>query len=600
MIHRIFSTDPRFKELAFRKGFNVLLAEKSSGARKDQTRNAAGKSSVLEIIHFLLGAESKKGSLFCHEAFADQTLGMEFDLAGTLATVRRATGPEASRNQVFVEGQPFSAGGDESSPCCALNDTETMSVSNWNKLLGQRLFGIQPGPKFSPSFRMVFPYFCRLDSEGGMHDPFEYWQKQRPWQRDVAIAFLLGLDWDILSRMEVLRIEENQLEQLRRQLKGSGVVGQIIGRTTGLRAKLVIAERRVRELEEQLTAFEVLPEYREVEREASDLSRRIADLADRNTADLRLIADLEDSLAAETEPSVADLERLYASAGVQLPGVALRRVESVKEFHRTIIRNRRIHLEDEINGAKTRIGNRESQASDFQRRQQQLMGLLQSRGALDQFNSLQEELSRLRSDRDVLHKQFELAQKIEKGGADLELQRARLHSALVQDVDERSQRLEEAALLYADLSAKVSERSSILEIEPTSKGLRMAITGGPDKSKGIREQQIFCFDMLLAVMQSRREQNLGFVVHDSHLFDAMDERQVANAIELGARLSNEHGFQYIITMNSDRIPSRDFSAGFDFEAHIIEPRLTDETETGGLFGFRVESQLLATADDGGE
>ncbi len=69
----------------------------------------------------------------------------------------------------------------------------------------------------------------------------------------------------------------------------------------------------------------------------------------------------------------------------------------------------------------------------------------------------------------------------------------------------------------------------------------------------------------------------------------MDERQVANTIEVGARLSQKHGFQYIITMNSDRIPYADFSQRFDFDKHIIDPRLTDETETGGLFGFRFES-----------
>ncbi len=78
----------------------------------------------------------------------------------------------------------------------------------------------------------------------------------------------------------------------------------------------------------------------------------------------------------------------------------------------------------------------------------------------------------------------------------------------------------------------------------------------------------------------------GFLLHDSHLFDAMDERQIANAIEVGARLSQQHGFQYIIMMNSDRIPDRDFSAGFVFDRHVIQPHLTVETETGGLYGFR--------------
>lgn len=588
MIHRISSTDSRFKELKFKSGFNVLVAEKSSGARKDQTRNAAGKSSMLEIVHYLLGSQSPKGSFFAQEAFDGQTLGMTFDLGGERLRVHRDAGPDANRNKVYFTGKVPDFVAKELSS--GLTDEDrTLSLKGWNEVLGREMFGLSFGAKFSPTFRMAFPYFCRLDAEGGMHQPFESWSKQPAWQRDVTIAFLLGLDWHVLAKMEALRVEETHLEQLRRELKGSGIVGQIIGKTTGLRAGLAVAERRVQELEAQLERFQVLPEYREVESEASEIARKIADLSDQNTADRRLISDLEDALASEKEPAVADLERLYAAAGVQLPEVTLQRLESVKEFHRTVIRNRKSHLQGEIKAAELRITKRGAEATGLERRQAELMGLLRSHGALDQFNKLQEELARLRGQRDALHKQFELAQKIEKGGADLELQRATLHQSLIRDIDERAERLREAAILYAKLSATVSERSSILEIEAANKGLSMAITGGPDKSKGIREQQLFCFDMLLTVMQSRRSRSPGFIIHDSHLFDAMDERQVANAIEVGARLSQEHGFQYIITMNSDRIPYGDFSSDFDFDAHIIEPRLTDATETGGLFGFRFES-----------
>ncbi|MCB1091455.1 MAG: DUF2326 domain-containing protein [Verrucomicrobiae bacterium] len=593
MIHRIFSTDSRFKELAFKPGINVLLAEKTSGARKDQTRNAAGKSSSLEIIHYALGSSSAKGSFFANEAFRGQTLGMAFDLSGEAVRVHRPAGPEANRSKVFFTGK-LPAYLEKELASGLTDEDRTLGVKQWNEILGRQVFGISPGSKFAPSFRMAFPYFCRLDSDGGMHDPFESWRKQPDWQRDVTLAYLLGLDWNVLSKMEKLRKEESHLEQLRRELKGSGIVGQIIGKTTGLLAKLAVANRRVGELEKQLRDFQVLPEYREIEKEASQIARTIAEMADRNTADLRLIADLEESLAAEKEPAVSDLERLYAAAGVQLPEVTLQRLESVKEFHRTVIRNRKSHLQGEIKAAQKRIADRDAEAGKLQKRQSQLMGLLRTHGALDQFNRLQEELSRFRAERDLLQKQHEVAQKIEKGAADLEVQRATLHQSLIRDITERSARLEEAALLYEELSAEVSERSSILEIEATNKGLRMAITGGPDKSKGIREQQIFCFDMLLAVMQAKRGNSLGFLVHDSHLFDAMDERQVANAIEAGARLSEEFGFQYIITMNSDRIPYGDFSEGFDFTSHIIEPRLTDETESGGLFGFRFDSKSPKT------
>lgn len=593
MIHRIYSTDSRFKELVFNPGFNVLLTEKTSGARKDQTRNAAGKSSTLEIVHYLLGSISSKNSFFAHEAFQGQTLGMELDLGGDRVRVHRRTGPDVDRNKFFFTGKiPTFLKKELSS---GLTDEDrTLKLKTWNEILGRQCFGIGSGSKYGPSFRMAFPYFCRLDADGGMHNPFESWRKQPGWQRDVTIAFLLGLDWNVLSKMENLRLDESRLKQLRNDLKGTGVVGQIIGETTGWRAKLAVLENRVRELESQLADFQVLPEYRETEKEASEIARIIADLANRNMADRRLMADLEESLASEKEPTAADLDRLYAAAGVQLPGVTLKRLESVKDFHRTVIRNRRSHLQQEIDSAKQRIAVRDTDSAIKQERQRQLMGLLQTHGALDQFNKLQEELARLRSERDRIQKQFEVARKIEKGSAELDVQRATLHQALIRDIDERGQRLEDAALLYAELSREVSERSSILEVEPSSKGLRMAITGGPNKSKGIREQQIFCFDMLLAVMQAKLGNRLGFVIHDSHLFDAMDERQVANAIEAGTRLSQDYGFQYIITMNSDRIPYDDFTEEFEFDSHIIEPRLTDATETGGLFGFRFESKSSKT------
>lgn len=585
MIHRIYSTDGRFKELNFRPGLNVVVAEKTTGARKEQTRNAAGKSSILEIIHYALGCKATKDGLFYKDVFSGESFGMVFDLAGQKVHVERPAGKDNGRNQFYFHANVPGFIREELADAM-LPEDRFLKTNVWTEILGRQTFGISDGTKFSPSFRLAFPYFCRIDSDGGMHDAFESWKKQPAWQRDVTIAFLLGLDWHVLSKMETLRVEEKHLDQLKQELKGSGLVGQIIGKTSGLRAQLAVADQRVRALEQQLSDFQVLPEYREIEQEASTIARKIADLSDRNTADRSLIADLNDSLQTEKEPAQLDLERLYNAAGVQLPGITLGRLESVKEFHRTVIKNRKAHLEGEIAAAEHRIANRESEARLLSARQKELMGLLQTHGALDQFNRLQEELSRVRSQKDLLQKQSELAQKIEKGGANLDVQRATLHRNLMNDMEERAERMNEAVLLYEELSQSVSERSSILEIEPTSKGLRMEITGGPSKSKGIREQQIFCFDMLLAVMQSKREKSLGFLVHDSHLFDAMDERQVANAIEAGARLSKQYGFQYIITMNSDRIPYSDFSKDFDFDSHVIEPRLTDETESGGLFGFR--------------
>ena len=98
--------------------------------------------------------------------------------------------------------------------------------------------------------------------------------------------------------------------------------------------------------------------------------------------------------------------------------------------------------------------------------------------------------------------------------------------------------------------------------------------------------QIFCFDLMLAELATRRGIGPGFLVHDSHLFDGVDERQVAKALQLGADHAQAIGFQYIVTMNSDALPKDGFREGFDIDTYLLDTRLTDATESGGLFGLR--------------
>lgn len=78
----------------------------------------------------------------------------------------------------------------------------------------------------------------------------------------------------------------------------------------------------------------------------------------------------------------------------------------------------------------------------------------------------------------------------------------------------------------------------------------------------------------------------GFLIHDSHLFDGVDERQVAKALQLGASHAERVGFHYIVTMNSDALPADGFQDGFEVQKYVNPIRLTDEEETGGLFGVR--------------
>ncbi len=76
------------------------------------------------------------------------------------------------------------------------------------------------------------------------------------------------------------------------------------------------------------------------------------------------------------------------------------------------------------------------------------------------------------------------------------------------------------------------------------------------------------------------------MLHDSLIFDGVDERQKAKAIAFADRVCRESGLQYIIALNSDDIPySRLARLGIDVET-ITSLVLTDESDSSGLLGRR--------------
>src|SRR3954470_21414710 len=99
MIISINSSIPTFKTMNFRQGLNILLTDTSPGATEKQTRNSAGKTSLIEIIHFLLGADCDKESLFRTDALIKHSFQGTFDIGSERFVVSRSG---ADPSKVFL------------------------------------------------------------------------------------------------------------------------------------------------------------------------------------------------------------------------------------------------------------------------------------------------------------------------------------------------------------------------------------------------------------------------------------------------------------------------------------------------------------------
>lgn len=572
MIQQIFSSLSSFKDLEFKSGLNVLVAQKEAGASDKQTRNRAGKTSLVEIIHFLTGADAGKDSLFRSDALANETFGMGFDLGGEAITIERSGHQKA---KIHVEGPDF------------LKDKTQLSNSEWVELLGEKMFGLDSLSEVDgrdPKFRSLFAYFVRRQTSVAFTTPEKQAAMQQTGDYQIALLYLLGLDWKIASDWQKVRDREKTLKELKKAA-GAGAFGSIIGKASDLRTKVTVSEAALQEMQSHLANFRVLPEYAQMEAEADELTRRINRLSNGNVIDAAAIRDLEQAMASEAPPPLDELERIYAEAGVILPGLAVKRYDEVRSFHESVVRNRRDYLAEELDAAKLRVVAREQEKIDLVTRRAEIMNVLKTHGALDQFSKLQAVAARKEAEVESLRQRFEAAEQLEGTKNELEIERNRLALRLRRDFAEQKERLSEAILAFEETSKRLYESAGSMIVEETSNGPVFQFPMQGSRSKGIKNMQIFCFDMMLMRLCAKRAIGPGFLVHDSHLFDGVDGRQVVSALKVGAETASELGFQYIVTMNEDDA-FKERIDGFDLNDYVLPVVFTDAREDGGLFGFR--------------
>ncbi|MEO5712627.1 MAG: ABC-three component system protein [Luteolibacter sp.] len=572
MIQNIFSSLASFKALEFKRGLNVLVAQKEVGATDKQTRNRAGKTSLVETIHFLTGSNADKGSLFRSSALEEESFGMSFDLGNEAVTVERSGKQKA---KIHGEGADF------------LNGRTHLSNTEWMELLGEKMFGLNAlpaGDGRSPTFRSLFAYFVRRQLSGAFTTPEKQATMQQAGDYQVALLFLLGLDWKIASDWQKVRDREKTLAELKKAA-GAGAFGSIIGKASDLRTQVTVSEAALKEMQAHLADFRVLPEYAQMEAEADKLTRRINELSNGNVIDIAAIRDLEQAMSSEAPPPLDELERIYAEAGVILPGLAVKRYDEVRSFHESVVRNRRDYLAEELEAAKLRVETREQEKQGLVARRAEVMNVLKTHGALEQFSKLQAAAARKEAEVESLRQRFEAAEQLEGTKNELEIERNRLTLRLRRDFAEQKDRLSEAILAFEETSKRLYESAGSMTVEETSNGPLFQFPMQGSRSKGIKNMQIFCFDMMLMRLCAKRGIGPDFLVHDSHLFDGVDGRQVVSALKVGAETASELGFQYIVTMNEDDA-FKERIEGFDLKNYVLPVVLTDAREDGGLFGFR--------------
>lgn len=349
-----------------------------------------------------------------------------------------------------------------------------------------------------------------------------------------------------------------------------------------LDTEITILTAKISKSKNDLENFLVHPQYREIEIEANNYAQKISELSNKNFMDRQIISEL--MIASKSEKNIENfnLFELYNEVEIKLPDIVIKTYDESKLFHEQLVKNRKKYLQEELEQYNEIVIKRSQLINELSLEQSKKMTILNTHGALDQYSLLQSEMNELVSKLDMYQKQQDFLNMMREEAAKLKIEEQRLIIEINKSLEGHSRTKQHAILLVEEVSNCLYNSVAQLHIGQTKNGrYDIEMVSRNQNSTGINSMLIFCFDMMLIQMSKFLDRKMDMLIHDSSLFDPVDERQIAEALRFGKDKSIEAGFQYIVTLNSDDLPD---SVRKEVASSILPVLLTDADESGCLFG----------------
>ncbi len=580
MIVGVSANHDTFQGINFTPGFNVVLAERTEESTNKDTRNGLGKTTLLNIIHFCLGSTEKPKQGLRVKELEGWEFYLNFRMRNKSVFVSRSVD---NFGQVKISGETDWMHWPIHPEAGHRKEQSQWKVADWNTLLGWGLYDLDiDDKKYTPSFRSLVSYDIRRNQ---FTDPFIHFPRQFTWDIQVHNAYMLDLNWEHARRWQVLRDRTKSVNTVRKALKdGDNLIANMVGTVGELEYERDRLEREIQRTDADLKQFRVHPKYEEIENKADALTTELHDKANDILQLKRLIEFHRRSTVEEQPVEALKISELYEEAGAVLPGLVTQRLEDVRSFHLEVTRNRRRYLENEASRLQDELEYATREQRQLSMKRARMLKFLDTHGALEDYNELHQLNQTQRSSLEAIERRIELRRNIDNEQSEIKIEQGRLDLDARRDLDERHSKKQAADIFNANSEYLYESPGALIaDIDPKS-GFKFRVEIERAESHGVSKMKVLCYDLMRAELWSKRDVRPGFLIHDSTLFSDVDERQVARALELGAKKSQECGFQYIVCLNSDSVPYSEFTEGFDIDK-FVRLRLTDKEPAGRLLGI---------------
>lgn len=566
MIHELYANKSSFKNIQFNKGINIILAEGDENT--ENSRNGLGKTTLVHIIHFCLGG-TPNNNFLPEDVFNDWEFTISLDIFKEKIYAKRSFNEKST---IIVEGN-FS--NFPLKPTYSKDEQIYFyTLNQWKEVLGNSLFGLKNEDefKFKPTFRKVINYFIRRD-EDMKKTPFKTSSTKKKIDESNCTSFCVGLDWKLMSKYKEYEDEIKKLNENFSNLKKLyGSKGQLVPEMNRL-------NKDITKIKEDLDNFKVHESYRQIEKSADTLSKEIKELIEKTIFLNKKIEIYEESIKEE-EIDDLNVEEIYNETNFYFPKNVKKTMKEAKEFHKNIIFNRTNFLKTEIQSIKNELTFINQEIENKSNKKAGYLNILNNFGALNEYNNMQKYYAEQKSEYESIVSIIKQFDEISNKKNKLKMKLLDLESRFQINYEENKTHLNSLINIFSDNSSYLYDVPGDLIIECSEKGFEYNVDIPRINSNGKTKMIILCYDLML--LENFIDYNyIDFLIHDSNIFDGVDSRQYASALNLIHEKTAKFDMQYICMLNSDSIPD---NLNFNIKEYVVL-ELNDNSIEGTLLGF---------------
>ncbi len=570
---KVYANQPTFKTVLFNeKGPSFIVAKQKNNQNKEagKTYNGVGKSLLIKIIHFCMGAKKDRYKSFCAE-LPGWEFSTEFYVQNKKYTAKRSTD---NPSRIFLNG-------------------EDLAVSKFNEQLGKFLFDI-PSNVANLSFRSLFPFFIRPDKNGYVKFN-EASVSFNAYQAMLYNAFLLGLDVFLAQKKNELKKEKDRIKNLEKNFNSDTLLRDFFTGNKDVALTIIDIDEKIKKLEDNLKSFKVAGDYHDVQLEADQIENQLFDLNNNIILLQNNVSTIDKSLDIKVSNNKEELEQVYNEASIYFTESLTKTLDDLVCFYEKLMANRKKRLLEQRNKIATEINKKNLEVKKLQDELNKRMKYLGDHQALDVFVAISERSLELKSKRDNLRNYQTLLSEYKEKLREIEKSQIEESERAEKYLREIKTNINELRDYFRGLAKKFypsSVAGLTIENNDGDNMQRYSIEAKveSDGSDGINNVKIFCYDMTL--LFKGQNHSIDFLFHDSRLYDGIDERQKAELFRTIYQEFKNSNKQYIASVNQNQLNEIREYLDPNLYKNVIEDNiilvLTDDDVSGKLLGIQVD------------